>query len=213
MADFTEFFKPGGTMDKFATAFIKPFIDERTGWNNKGVDHFSISFSSDSLAQIRKASNIKNIYFRSNPSLPALSFQLRPYQMNKTDERFILEMGNTRITYSHGPKFWSTFNWSGTDENGRVRVIFEDLSGKQHSVTYEGPWAWFRLQGQANLTRTSSPNTYLVTYSVSDGSASELAPVTHDGRHHSISYEIKPKSVNNPFGHDLLDTFRCTGRI
>jgi len=213
MADFTEFFKPGGTMDKFATAFIKPFIDERTGWNNKGVDHFSIGFSSDSLAQIRKASNIKNIYFRSNPSLPALSFQLRPYQMNKTDERFILEMGNTRITYSHGPKFWSTFNWSGTDENGRVRVIFEDLSGKQHSVTYEGPWAWFRLQGQANLTRTSSPNTYLVTYSVSDGSASELAPVTHDGRHHSISYEIKPKSVNNPFGHDLLDTFRCTGRI
>lgn len=213
MADFTEFFKPGGTMDKFTTEFVKPFVDAGSGWNNKGVDNYSIGFASETLSQIRKAAMIKSIYFKANPGMPALSFELRPYQMNKTDERFILEMGDKRITYSHGPKFWSTFNWTGTDENGRVRVIFEDLAGKQHSITYEGPWAWFRLQGKADLERTSSRSTYLVTYNVADGSASELAPATHDSRIHSISYEIRPKSVMNPFGHDLLDTFRCSGRI
>ena len=213
MADFTEFFKPGGTMDKFTLEFIKPFVDVRSGWHNKGVDHYSIGFASDTLSQIRKAAAIKSVYFRSNPAMPSLSFQLRPYSMKKNDERFILEMGNKRISYSHGPKFWSTFNWSGADENNRVRIIFEDLTGKQHSVSYEGPWAWFRLQGQAHLTRTSDKNTYIVTYHVEDGSASELAPMSHGQHNHAISYEIKPKSVKNPFSHDLLDTFRCVGRL
>ena len=210
MADFTEFFKPGGTIDKFTTDYIRPFIDARSGWNNKGVDHYSIGFSGETLSQVRRASMIKNVYFRTNPAMPSLSFQLRPYDMKKTDERFTLEMGSKRLTYSHGPKFWSTFNWAGNDENNRVRIIFDDLSDKQHSVTYEGPWAWFRLQSRANLSRTSSPNVYLVTYNVTDGGASSLAPAAQT---HSISFEIKPKSVNNPFSHDLLDAFRCTSRL
>jgi type VI secretion system protein ImpL len=213
MSDFTEFFKPGGTIDKFATDYVKPFVAERAGWNNRGVDHYSMGFSSESLSQIRKAAMIKNIYFKSNPAMPSISFQLRPHDMEKTDERFILEVGGKRITYSHGPKFWSTFNWAGNDETNRVRLIFEDLSDKQHSVTYEGPWAWFRLQSHANLTRTSTPDIYLVTYSVKDGSADGSELARHDTQNHSISFEIKPKSVTNPFSHDVLDTFRCTSQI
>lgn len=213
MSDFTEFFKPGGSIDKFTTDYIRPFVEERTGWNNRGVDHYSMGFSSESLSQLRKSITIKNIYFKSNPAMPSLSFQLRPYEMAKTDERFILEVGNKRITYSHGPKFWSTFNWAGNDENNRVRLIFEDLSGKQHSVTYEGPWAWFRLQSHANLTRTSAPDVYLVTYNVADGKTDGSELSRHIAQNHSISFEIKPKSVTNPFSHDVLDTFRCTSQI
>jgi len=213
MTDFSEYFKPGGTVDKFNSAYIKPFVNISNGWSSKSLDHYSMAFSSNAIGQIRKAQLIKNIYFHSNPGSPSLSFQMRPDRMNKTDERFVMEYGDKRISYSHGPKFWTTFKWTGAADNGRIRMYFEDLSGKQHSVAYEGPWAFFRLQDQAKLSRMASSNTFLATYHISDGSASELAPMTRDSRNHWINYEIKPSSINNPFDKNLLGSFRCVSRI
>ncbi|MBI1422012.1 MAG: type VI secretion system membrane subunit TssM [Gammaproteobacteria bacterium] len=211
MSDFIEFFKPGGTIDKFTTAFVKPFIDDRGRWNNKGVDQYSMGLSADTLSQLNKAAMIKTIYFKDNPALPTMSFQMRPFDMNKTDERFLLEVGGKRISYSHGPKFWTTFTWSGNDENNRVRLIFQDINDRQYSRSYEGPWAWFRLQSEALIKQTSTPDTYLVTYSINDKNSSPGLP--NQTADHYISYQIRPKSINNPFSRDVLSTFQCKSHI
>ncbi len=212
LLDFTEFFKPGGAMDKFTSEFVAPFVDTRTGWNNRGIDNFSLGLAPAALAQIRRAQSIKNVFFGENPSMPSLTFQLRPYDMKKTDARFTLELGEKRISYSHGPKFWTTLNWAGNDENNRVRVIFEDLNEQQHSVTYEGPWAWFRLQDDAKLSNTGVANVYLVTYSAADGHHGSFE-TSGSKALHSVSYEIKAKSVHNPFNKDLLGAFKCPDRL
>ena len=205
--DFAEFFKPTGTLDMAYQELLKPFIDVRRGWSNRVVDGRSLGFSAASINQLQKGLFIKNVFFAINPSVPGLSFQVKPYRMDKSDARFILELGDKRITYNHGPKFWKTLTWSGADENKRVRVIFEDLNEELHSVAYDGPWALFKLNDRSHLKKTSKSNVYLATYIVNeevkraDGSTKTIR--------HQAQFEIKARSVNNPFGKNLLGSFRC----
>ena len=206
--DFTAFFKPGGTLDKYSTEFIKPFVDTRNNWSNRGIDNHSIGISGAAIAQLRKANEIKTVFFSENAEIPSLTFQLRPYEMKKSDARFQLELGDKRISYSHGPKFWEPVKWAGSDQFNRVRIVFEDLNEEQYATTYEGPWAWFHLQDRSRLTSTGSASVYLVTYSIvdrGDNAAGSNAPPKSS---HSVQYEIKAKSVINPFHKDLLGSFR-----
>lgn len=202
LLDFVEFFKPAGVMDRFVTENLKPFVETRGGTLvNRGVENIGMGISGAALAQIGRAQTIKTVFFGANPAVPTVTFQMRPYSTDKTVARFSLELGESRISYSHGPKFWSKLTWSAGEETSRVRMIFEDLHDQQHAVAYEGPWAWFRLQDKSKLTATSVGNVYLVTYS-SAGAGS-------GGPEHTVRYEIKGQSAHNPLNKDLLGGFRC----
>jgi type VI secretion system protein ImpL len=212
--DFSAFFKPAGTMDKFYTELIQPFVNTRKGWTNRVVDNRSLGLSTATLKQVRRAQTIKNVFFRKNPETPSISFQLKPYRMEKKDVQFMLEVGDQRISYNHGPKFWKSLQWSGEDENKRVRIVFEDLDENRHEKTFDGPWAWFKLQDRSKLKKTRKSNVYLVTYTVTelvdnkDRNKNKITKVSH-----SIKYLIKAKSVNNPFSQNLLGAFKCPGSI
>ncbi len=209
--DFTEFFKPEGTVDKFYTTYMKPFVNTRgRTWTSRVIDNYSLGLSHATLKQLQKAQSIKNIFFRSNPAVPSLSFQLKPHKMDKSDARFTLEVGNKSIVYSHGPKFWKTLKWQGDDENNRVRIIFEDLDEREHYKDFDGPWAWFRLQDHSVLRKTRKSNVYLVTYNLKkeNKGSSNSNKVTH-----TVTYQIKARSVNNPFSKNLLGSFRFPERI
>lgn len=204
--DFSAFFKPGGNMDKFYTEMVKPFINTRRGWRNRVVDNHSLGLNTTTLRQIRRAQTIKNVFFRKNPEVPSVSFQMRPYRMEKKSVRFLLEMGDQRLTYTHGPKLWKEMRWSGADENKRVRIVFQDLNEVRHEKTFDGPWAWFKLQDRANIQKTEKSNVYLATYAVSERAGGANIE-------HSIQYRIKAKSVNNPFSQNLLGGFKLSGSI
>ncbi len=203
--DFTEFFKPNGVIDKFSLEYVQPFIDTRS-WSSRGVDNQSIGLSANVIQQLKRAQEIKTVFFSENPAMPMVTFQLRPYDMKKSDVRFMMEMGEKRISYSHGPKFWDSLGWSASESSTRIRLLFEDINDQQYSTNYEGPWAWFRLVDRSKLTPTSSANVYLVTLSHTDAGRSDKGAV--EKGQHSIAYEIKAKSVVNPFNKDLLGSFR-----
>jgi type VI secretion system protein ImpL len=202
LLDFSEFFKPEGRMDKFFLTYIRPFVNTGKRWSNKVVDKRSIGFSNATLKQIRIAQALKNIYFRATPEAPALSFQLKPYRMNKNDARFWIDVGQNRIQYNHGPKFWKDFNWSAKGETNRIRLVFEDLDGELHEQSFEGPWSWFRLRDLSAVKKTDKSNVYRINFKVASGD-----------NPHSIEYLIKAKSVNNPFNGNLLGAFKCPGAI
>ena len=209
--DFSEFFKPKGIMDSFYIEYIKPFVRTNGRWTNKIIDNRSIGLSQTTLKQIKKAQNIKNIFFRNNPEVPSIRFQLKPYLLGKNNARFTLEVGGKRIVYNHGPKFWKTLAWNGADENARTRLIFEDLNEQLHIKVYEGNWAWFRLQDQSKLTKTKHSNTYFVNYSVPKKTHAGSYQVAKND--YNITFQIKAKSVNNPFSSNLLRSFKCSDRI
>jgi len=209
--DFSEFFKPMGTVDMFFNDFLKPFVNTKKGWSNKVVDNRSLGFSRKTISQVRKAQQIKNIYFRNNPEVPSVRFQLKPFKMGKKDARFTLELGGKRIVYNHGPKFWKTVTWTGDDEQTRTRIIFEDLNENTHIKVFDGSWAWFKLQDQSRLIKTKNSNTFYVNYSVKpDNTADGIVTANNQ---HSITFQIKAKSVNNPFNRNLLRSFKVSERI
>jgi type VI secretion system protein ImpL len=208
--DFVEFFKPNGLVDGFYLNYIKPFVHTRRGWKNKTVDKYNLGLSMKTLKQVQRALDIKKVLFRQNAEVPSLGFSLKPNAMPKNDVRFMLEVGDNRITYSHGPKFWKTLNWSANNEQSRVRIVFEDVNEQQHSQTFEGPWAWFRLLAQSQLTKTSESSTYIVTYSIANTTDEHALS---SASQHKISYKIKAKSVKNPFEKQLLSLFNCPEKI
>lgn len=202
--DFNDFFKPGGKVDAFFNSHIKPFVDTRKNWSNKTVDGRSLGLNGNALKQIRRALTIKNVFFRMNPEAAGISLQLKPHRLDKKDARFRLDVGDQRISYSHGPRFWRDLVWSAQDENSRVRIVFEDLDGKISQRDFEGPWAWLRLQDEARISETKQANVYQVEYNLDSPDIS---------RRHSMIFLIKARSINNPFNQKLLSNFRCPETI
>ena len=205
LLDFSGFFKPQGTVDQFVKEFVEPFIDKRGNWANRTVDGYSIGFSSTTVNQLQRAANIRDVFFRQNPETPSISLELRPFTMNKDDAVFTLDLGDQRLTYNHGPKFWKPVTWSGQNDSRRIRVIFEDLNGTQFDKAYTGPWAWFRLLDASKIQSTPQSNIYLITFAHDmDVAAAHTRQIVYEGR---------ATSIHNPFKNDLLESFRCPESI
>lgn len=208
MLDFSAFFKPQGTLDKFFKEYMEPFVETRSGWGNREVDKYTMGFSSTAISQVQKAASIRNIFFRQNPETPSIGLELRPFSMNKDDALFTLDMGDQRLTYNHGPKFWRSVTWSGDNETRRIRVIFEDLNGATNDRSYTGPWAWFRLMDDSDIKQTAQSNIYLITFTLGASNSNGANKAAH-----KIIYEGKATSIHNPFKNDLLSSFRCPESI
>lgn len=201
--DFNEFFKPGGILDVFYNENMKAFLDTGSTWSNRTVDGYSMGFSAEAVSQIQRAVQIQRTYFKADPSNPSIELELKPLALDERVANFSLEVGDNRFSYGHGPKFWKPMKWSGSDENKRIRVLFEDLNEHLHDKTYTGPWAWFRLMEDADVKSTSSSNVYQITFTMPN----------RDGDAFKIVYEGKARSVDNPFRNSLLSAFRCPSSI
>ncbi|MDZ7924899.1 MAG: type VI secretion system membrane subunit TssM [Marinagarivorans sp.] len=201
--DFSGFFKPQGTLDQFTTEFLDPFIDKRGNWIGRSVDGFSLGIPSSALAQLQRAASIRAVFFRQNPETPSITLELRPYFMNKDDALFTLDLGDQRLTYNHGPKFWKSITWSGDNEARRLRLIFEDLKGGQFDRSFMGPWAWFRLMDAAHIQSTPQSNVFLITFK------HDSASPASDENARKIVFEGRVNSIHNPFKNELLNAFRC----
>jgi type VI secretion system protein ImpL len=197
LLDFITFFKPQGTIDAFVKEYLQSFLDARGNLSSNQ----NTGFSSSAINEIQKAINIRNTYFREKADVPSISLELRPITMNETDARFTLDLGDQKLTYSHGPKFWNPVTWQGDKDSKRIRIIFEDLQDSSFDKIYSGPWAWFHLMDDADIKSTNQTNNYLITFSVVGARDSKAT--------HKIVYEGKASSINNPFKNDLLSSFRC----
>ncbi|WP_188151047.1 type VI secretion system membrane subunit TssM [Teredinibacter waterburyi] len=204
MYDFSEFFKPEGTMKVFYRDYVQPFVNTNGSWSNKVVDRYSIGFGGETLNQIRNALSITDIFFKAGAEVPSMGLELRPLSMNERDVRFMLELGVDRLSYTHGPRFWKPVTWSGEDDNSRVRMVFEDVDDRSYERTFTGPWAWFRLMDASDLKNTTRSNVYQITFRVGDA---------RDPDSRSIVYEGRAKSVKNPFASNVLSSFRCPESI
>lgn len=197
--DFVQFFKSGGTLDQYYQDFLAPFIVTAGKWHNRTVDRQTLGIPADVLSQLQRARQVRDAFFQNQDGSVGMVLNLRPHAMDEGDVRFTLDVGDERLTYSHGPRFWTTLNWQATENRG-IRVAFEDLHGRWHQYAHHGVWAWLRLLDASYIERTASQSTYLVTFTV--GNHMQRSAIRHD-----ITYEIKAQGVDNPLRRDLLTGF------
>ncbi|WAK00364.1 type VI secretion system membrane subunit TssM [Methylobacter sp. YRD-M1] len=197
LQDFGKFFAPNGVLDQFFNTHLKPFVDTSgMQWKLIAQDNQSIGLSLGVLSQFQNAAKIRDVFFQSGGQLPAISFELKPLQLDSNASRFWIDMGGQQTDYRHGPARATQFQWPGTG-GGLVRYGFEKPDGKLVSRSEEGVWALFRVLDKADIQR-STQDSYIVTFAIEGLTA---------------KYELRANSVFNPFAFDALKSFRCIAGI
>ncbi len=191
LADFTEFFGPEGIENSFFNNYLAPFIDQRK-WQLRRVDGRSIALSQQTLAQLQRARQVRKAYFAKADQL-SFNFRLKPSRLDAGIKRFTLELGNSRVSYSHGPQLSKTVDWRG-GEHDRARLLFEDLNGDSHRANYSGDWAWLHLLDAAQLRSGGRANSIKASFSVGSRKA---------------QYLLSASSSAKPFNTDLLHGYQC----
>ena len=190
MQDFNDYFKPGGIEASFVKDNLSGFVDTRS-WRVRALDGQSVGISRDTLAQLRRAQQIRDAFFNTNPANASARFTLKPLKLDSAVRRFELDIGDTSLVYTHGPKIPTAINWQGGSTNS-VRVIFEDLNNQVHRREYDGDWALFRFLRDADISGSGS--TYTLHINI-------------DGR--SADYQLQAAGSVNPFNLQLLAEYSC----
>jgi len=193
--DFTYFFGPNGLMDEFFNKYLISSVEkggENWSWNTQAEGGAGIS--SSALKQFQRADTIKNTFFRMGKQSPAVSFKLKPISMSPEITQFILDVDGQILTYAHGPVRPVSMKWPGPNDSGQVRIqLLPILQGKS-GIDKQGPWALFRLFDEAQISRTSNPALFIMTFRI-------------QGR--EAKFELQANSAVNPFQLPDLQSFQC----
>ncbi|MCI0655294.1 MAG: hypothetical protein L0Y39_12600 [Methylococcaceae bacterium] len=88
--------------------------------------------------------------------------------------------------------------WPGPDDSERVRIQLLPPLERNSGLSREGQWALFRMFDEAEITKTSDPATFIVTFNI-------------QGR--EAKFELAAISAINPFQLSQLQTFRCLANV
>ena len=89
--------------------------------------------------------------------------------------------------------------WPSPNSLGVVRLTISPPSSSGRSgITMEGPWAWFRLLDQSDLTQGNAPDRFTLRMRVDNA---------------SISSELRASSAFNPFRSRVVTGFGLPERL
>jgi type VI secretion system protein ImpL len=192
--DFGRVFAPGGMLDAFFQAHLKPLVDtSHNPWRWRSGEMGLPGASEKVLLQFQHATLLRDAFFQYSGQRPQVNFTLKPVYLDALTTRFLLDIDGQKIEYRHGPTRASNAQWPGPSGSSRARMVFETKDGVQKVLSEDGPWAWFRLLDKAKVEITN-PDRFLVTFKVGE---------------HEARYEIRANSVINPFVMKELQEFKC----
>ena len=195
LADFGRLFAGGGVFDVFFKENLAPLVDvSRSPWSWRAGGSGPPGASSAMLRQFEQVQQIRERYFGPGGQMPEQQFTLTPGELDAGTARFTLEVDGQTLEYRHGPIRSVPARWPGPAP-GVASVTFEDRSGAHPNMTFQGPWAWFRLLDTATLHADSDVR---FTAAFQTGS-------------HQGAVVIEPNSIRNPYQNSPVRQFRCGG--
>ncbi|PTR08988.1 type VI secretion system protein ImpL [Nitrosospira sp. Nsp5] len=198
--DFARLFAPGGLLDEFFQKNLTPYVDTSTRpWSFRKAGDASMGHASGALQEFRRAQIIRDVFFRSGGRAAGMKLVFKPIEMDASITQFILDVDGQLVKYSHGPQVPMELQWPGPRGSSQVRLQISPASASGASgQIFEGPWALFRMLDGVQITPTSQPEKFVVTFSI-------------DGR--KARFEVITSSVQNPFRLHELEQFQCPERL
>lgn len=195
MDDFVRVFGPTGIFDTFFTTKLAPFVDVSTSpWTWKG-SFGTTGDTSDALKQFEAARKVKQAFFPA-AGQPAVTLNITPVSLDDRANAVIMEIGNDRVVYFHGPIRPKTIVWPSREGTALSRVIFQP-DGWDKAISRSGPWSALRLFDLAEKTPVSDDR-FRATF----GEGGKTAV-----------FEVQVGSILNPFATDALTAFRCPAEL
>ena len=194
--DFARFFGPGGRTERFFDQFLAPFVDRSSRpWRARAAGGAQLGISSATLRQLETAETIREAFFPGGSAQPSVSFRLKPVKLDEAVRQVVLELGDQRLTYRHGPPREEVMSWPPPGGSTVARIVFTPvIEARPAGLTHDGPWALFRLVDQGKLGSGRTADKFNLSFVVEGFEA---------------VFELEAASVNNPFHRDLLEGFRC----
>ncbi|MCK2184355.1 type VI secretion system membrane subunit TssM [Halomonas getboli] len=192
LADFEEFFAPDGTLDAFYQQNLKPFIE--------GAPEALRNAEGDSLLRqgvldaVQRAERIREAYLNRDGVLD-VPFSLEPLSLSADKRRGVISVDGQLIDYAHGasrrvPMIWP--NGLRDSNESRVTLVPSQVNRSPRTLRRDGPWAWFRLLDEAQLTGAGERELEL-SFQVDGG---------------SMRYRLVADGPRNPFTRSLVAGFR-----
>jgi type VI secretion system protein ImpL len=194
-ADFGRIFGYGGLFETFFKDNLAALVDTtRRPWAwRAGADGATLGVSTAMLREFEAAQQIRESFFRPGAQLPELHFTVIPVSLDAAATRFILEVDGQSFEYRHGPQTSRPASWPGPNP-GAAAASFEDRAGGHPNVSFQGPWALFRVLDAAHLEATTDTR-FNMTFAMGG---------------HSALYALEADSIRNPFSQRQLRAFHCS---
>jgi type VI secretion system protein ImpL len=186
--DFIRLFAPGGVLDNYYQAHIKPYVDTSgVNWRAHALGGVSAPVDVATVASFQRTAAIRNIFFPLGSPEAQVRFTLTA--VPGVGPKATLTLGVTSIaTDATRPV---TLTWPGTDGMSNASLVF---GASDDSLQETGPWAMFRLLADGRVERGDSPDTYSLILTKAGNTA---------------TFSLQAASSHNPFGRNVLAGFRC----
>ncbi|NNB43222.1 type VI secretion system membrane subunit TssM [Pseudomonas chlororaphis] len=200
LEDFGNFFGVGGVMDNYFRKYLQPYVNTSTSnWRWQPGAAEKLGIGPGVLQTFQRAAAIRDAYFRSGGTQPTVRFELKPVAMDASISQFLLDLDGQQLSYDHGPSRPMAMQWPSPNSLGVVRLsVTPPTSTGRSGLTLEGPWAWFRLLEQSDLTQGNAPDRFTLRMRVDTA---------------SISCELRASSAFNPFKGRLVSGFSLPERL
>jgi type VI secretion system protein ImpL len=146
------------------------------------------------LVDFQRAARIKEVFFRGGGKTPSFRVDLRAVEMDPSLQEIDLDIDGQVFKFTpNGPP--ATVQWPSTRVASQIKLTTVPAGSP---ITFEGPWALFRLFDRFDVQATAQPERFVV-------------PLVLDGKRARL--EVTSNSVFNPFRLREVQQFRCPGSL
>ena len=188
LEEFARLFGPGGAIDAFFNAQLKPYVDMAgRPWKLQAVEGVSAPLTAADLMQFQRAAQIRDLYFQAG-SAALVRFDVLPV-LGEGQSAVRLEFGPAVVAATRdAPGRPAALVWPGRPPATAAHVSVQgDKAGQTDAA---GAWAIFRLFGRGKPGAAGNHGSVLLT--IGDNQA---------------RFEVR--ATPNPFTNPVLSEFRC----
>lgn len=192
LEDFSNFFAPDGTLDKFYQDKMRIFLQDPE-MMQVGDEDMQVNIRQDVLAKVAMGKKIQQAFFNKKGSLD-IEFSVEPLELSADKRRSIFNVDGQYVEYSHGPRMQTGLVWPNTlrpTAASKVTLVPGQVNRSPRSLTAVGPWALFRLLDRGQVTGST---------------ASSVDYEFKVDRGH-MRYRLQAEKTINPFTSSLLAQF------
>jgi type VI secretion system protein ImpL len=194
--DFAQLFGVGGMLDDFYQRKLAALVDTGTNpWSFKPTGDGSKPVAAAALADFQRAARIKEVFFRGGGKTPSFRVDIRAVELSDPLKELTLDIDGQPIKFVAGNTASQSITWPSAKVASQIKLSTVPASTP---VTFDGPWALFRLFDRFEVQPTQQPEKFVVVINL-------------DGKHARL--EVTANSVFNPFRLREIQQFRCPGAL
>jgi type VI secretion system protein ImpL len=194
--DFGQLLGAGGLLDEFFKTKLTQLVDTGTNpWSYRPLTTGARPSPPAALADFQRAARIREVFFRSGGKTPAVKVDIRALELSDGLKEITLDIDGQVYKFTAGNSTPVTLITPSPRAVSQLRISAQPGTA---SLTFEGPWALFRMIDRFDVQTTAQPERFILGLNL-------------EGRRAKL--EVTANSVFNPFKLHELQQFRCPGSL